>query len=456
MLRRMLRVPARRIPPTLSDALLRCLRVARCDFEQRHDADGAGALLASSLVLHDVDVSVVSAGFFTNLIRASVLEESESRELQDCLRDNLSAVNLNARTPDTMIALWSVLTRACFFELANECRKKAAESFCWTLQGASRTSFRDALTEFALCVEAGDIDEVRSRAKSLSRHWLRELPPFYAKVIDIVGQEEASEARGREPTGTTRDAYRNFLAGKTVAVVAPGYTDAMTGSDIDGHDVVVRLNALLHDDFFHEEEVMGRRTDVVYLAGSLLDTFFADLDSLPMDAGIRWLVGNPSVSREALRRLSTDRQAYGRGRPSQQNVDVRSLDPNPLLFNGKLNLLPRVVVDLLAHGPELVTVYHADLRLTYDTRYSRFCGPNPNEARDSCGVPAVAASNLRDIATNDQVSQLGLFQFIRKSGRLKGDAMFSRTMDMTADEYASQMQSVYSPFRPSILGAPTG
>ena len=89
--------------------------------------------------------------------------------------------------------------------------------------------------------------------------WVQEFSS--KRKIETVEKDE----EGLKKETTVEDDFRQYLKGKTVALVGPSKTMSMqnNGQLIDSYDVVVRLNNMLEMPKGHEGK-LGSRTDVVY------------------------------------------------------------------------------------------------------------------------------------------------------------------------------------------------
>ena len=134
--------------------------------------------------------------------------------------------------------------------------------------------------------------------------------------------------------------FSNRIAGKKIAIVGPANIGIDRGAEIDGYDVVVRMN-IKGDNALPNFNSHGKRTDVVYLNGIWSNRFeipnYRDL--LNSSCHFVWRTNKrPALVPNAHSLLRID------------NLEI----------SGSFLMLPRVITDLLRFKPSSVTIFHTD------------------------------------------------------------------------------------------------
>lgn len=211
----------------------------------------------------------------------------------------------------------------------------------------------DAATAFA---DTDDLPTARSYLIENSTDEARELAIGLAQLASDAGAVAALGSNARCDENDER--FRQLVAGRSLAIVAPGNTGISHGSEIDGFDLVVRTNFRAHETIAAHAFLIGKRTDITYFNGNF----------------------EPENREEILANL--------RERPLSFAV-MRFDDPDALalyrailpvrvgtIFNPYYRMnayaVPKIVHDLSRFGPARIKIFNADFFLGDAPHYSGY------------------------------------------------------------------------------------
>lgn len=134
--------------------------------------------------------------------------------------------------------------------------------------------------------------------------------------------------------------FLNRISGKRVAIVGPANIKEHRGSEIDSHDVVVRIN-IKGDDALPNFKSHGRKTDVIYLNGLWTDNFNTSnyQKLLASNCHFVW----------------RKKKQFSRVAHSHSLVELSKME-----LSGSYLMLPRIVIDLLRFNPSSLSIFHND------------------------------------------------------------------------------------------------
>lgn len=99
------------------------------------------------------------------------------------------------------------------------------------------------------------------------------------------------------------DVFTDLIKGKSVAIVGPALymKNLECGSEIESHDIVVRINRSIETTQFYENNV-GKRTDILYscLIEKAANAGKLNVDELKNDFGVQLICAPPKSSMEGI------------------------------------------------------------------------------------------------------------------------------------------------------------
>ena len=249
-----------------------------------------------------------------------------------------------------------------------------------------------------------------------------ELAAKFRTYFSLINEAESSF----DLNGRARDSeFASFLKGKSVALVGPAPSNAFDAGEIDGHDVVVRLNHSFDGkgtDFIHK----GIRTDITCFNGEQADALINERGAI-LPAELKWACFKSAAKIPLIKK--TNPGAKIRCHVSFQGV-------NSTQFHGNFNMIPLVCLDFSLFNARTIKIYHADLMLTIRRQDGYYPESFEREKK------------LRDIfligsVSHDPIQQFYVLSRLFETKKISGDLVFSRVMNMGLERYLIELESAY-------------
>lgn len=237
----------------------------------------------------------------------------------------------------------------------------------------------------------GRLDESEDRLRSLMKEVMPSRDALaVARLVDDLAfrRGDLTVPRWAEGQAVVTDSadrrFRSLIEGRSVAVVGPSVSDAEAGSQIDGHDVVIRTK-FVPGRVEAEARTQGRRTDIAYYTDSSARIFGTEIRSALMSGDLQMAVLRPSAFRAAPWPPCDGRLRY-----------VPAEDTLP--FQGTHFAIQRILYDLLHYSPSQITLFNIDFFTglsTYLPGYATEVGDvfKPNRFRP---IRSTAMHDLRE------------------------------------------------------------
>lgn len=142
--------------------------------------------------------------------------------------------------------------------------------------------------------------------------------------------------------------FSKKVKGKCIAIVGGAPSEALNGDEIDQCDLVARININSTKSF--NSEIVGERTDIVYIRGERGALIIKDPDSYFGDAD------DGQFYRLKVKKHSEQMQ-------SDNNLTL-SLSFNDVFDYGHLNAVQSAMLDLFVHGATSVKIFNVDFNLS--------------------------------------------------------------------------------------------
>lgn len=266
-------------------------------------------------------------------------------------------------------------------------------------------------------------------AKSQARCLWEGMQPLLADVLEhaLLDLSELyfGAFSGPTPDGPYDAAFARYLEGKSVAIVGPVEVGLENGEEIDGFDVVVRLN--YQHSFAYEQRYFGSKTHCSYYLAiteaAQLQATLPDLDFVMFEVGEQFLP--PSVL--ARKRLKAWHYLF-----------------SPFLLDMP-NSIQQVLMDVLRFSPGKVKVFNSNLymSLAYAKGYFSKCYQ----------VDELTLS--RPLSVHDPVSNFLFMQRLFMQGAIETDSVLARVLEMSEIEYIQALNGRYGR-QPEALIASSG
>lgn len=220
--------------------------------------------------------------------------------------------------------------------------------------------------------------------------------------------------------------FRDYVSGKSVAVVGPLDVGLRSGEEIDSFDIVVRFNH--RSDVQLDEAVGGARTDVSY--------YVRDILARGMTTGLREGMDALSyavIDKNSWWECSWLEQVRCRKR---ERPDYTFFLNNPLLVGYPL-AVPRAVLDLLRFKPRRIKVFSSDMytSLRYSESYLK-----------GTSFLSFGGNVFPGFSVHDPISNFLLMRRLCKRPELDVDPVLKKVLDMKIDEYINCLRKAHSRF----------
>jgi hypothetical protein len=217
--------------------------------------------------------------------------------------------------------------------------------------------------------------------------------------------------------------FYEFVCDKSVAIVGPLLANAENADSIDKHDIVARFN-YLRSAKGCDPIYCGVRCDISAFNGSHSNYFLENFDkTLPRD--LKW----------ALFKSADHANILGR---HNSNIKIDSLtDYSSFFFNGSLNMLPVMVINLLIHGVRKIKIFNSDLLLS-EKRYAGYSFRfNDNDRLVNFCIKRLV---------HDPVTQYIFLKNLYDVKIIEGDKRFEEVMSLGVRKYMVGLEDVYGKY----------
>ncbi|MGQ2907579.1 MAG: hypothetical protein ACT6QU_06435 [Aliihoeflea sp.] len=264
----------------------------------------------------------------------------------------------------------------------------------------------DTATAFA---DAGDLPTAQSYLNGHQTDEARELAIGLARLAANTNTAAALGANAGRDDDDER--FCRLVAGRSIAIVAPGNTGIAHGAEIDAFDLVVRTNFRAHETISAHAPLIGTRTDVTYFNGNF----------------------EPENREEILTSL--------RERPLSFAV-MRFDDPEALalyrailpvrvgtIFNPYYRMnayaVPKIVHDLSRFGPARIKIFNADFFLGDAPHYSGYLNYDIKLVQSFLG--------------HDVLRNFRLVQKWFRAGIVEADDVLTAILNLSEDEVINRV-----------------
>lgn len=221
--------------------------------------------------------------------------------------------------------------------------------------------------------------------------------------------------------------FSSYLAGKSIAIVGPAPTEVLDAEDIDGHDLVVRLNHSYEGKGIDAKH-KGLRTDITCFNGEQADNFMAEREGL-LPSEVTWgCFKSPGVV-SSVREKNNEKYA---------RAHITFHQPK---FHGDYNMIPVVALDFALFTAETLKIYHTDLMLTV-VRQNGYFPASFNRSNDIASMQQTFRSVISIV--HDPIQQYRTLNSLWRNEKIVGDARFVEVMEMGLDAYLCELERVYA------------
>lgn len=202
--------------------------------------------------------------------------------------------------------------------------------------------------------------------------------------------------------------FKNLIKDKTVAVIGPAVSCIEAGDEIDGFDVVIRIN-YKGNNYFGDPSINGTHIDVTYY-------------NLGTTNNLDFQILNGKLFCYVVPFNSIENHYLGGA--------VRERRYSPALVNGVPNMIQNIVFDVLLHSPSRLKIFNCDFYVgeaIYDESY----------------IGKSTKLSLANLAVHDQWSQICFIKNLYLNQKIEVDSSCQRVLKMSFDEYFSILKSKF-------------
>lgn len=342
------------------------------------------------------------------------------------LQEALSGLDADILTVPEWLCLYDLLNWNGLLQLGHLAREHAIQRAL--RQADAEDADSDSLQQGArAALDQGELDRAGRYLARLPEEVQKTAAAAELRAVQALfaGDLEAFRQQWPHPPHPVDKRFREYLRGKSVAVVGPAPTGSADGAEIDGFDVVVRMN-WRGPVSLPEAAEFGRKTDV-----ALYNAHTVRLLSAEGRLGLVKALDFCLIRRA---RYDLDRLPWEAGR-------VRNLVEYPGGFYKSLNAVPALLFDLLLHGAEEIKVFATSFYLGTKQHNARY----RDDENISLLNPLRAFQPI--LANHCLLSQVTFVNQLRNQ-RLIDTARLPRfALDIEAADYLTWAESLTKPQR---------
>ena len=337
------------------------------------------------------------------------------------LEDQLEAASYTALPCQQWLRLNELFCFRGRYPLAQICREHARQLAVLPFMQPDVRPPISWTNSIAAALEGGECADPRALDLILKKANIKEHEAAkWHLLLSVLNAEQVPES---DLAVFDKTGYLEFVKSKNIVIVGPSPTEAQDAAEIDSSDVVIRLNHSFSGkgtDSVHK----GLRTDVTYFNGEQAIAFTKERNGI-MPSEISWAC------------------CKGQGRA----LEVQARNPDKycrslvsfdgMTFHGSYNMVPLVVMDLVAIARQSIKIFHTDLMLTI----SRAKGYYPQSFQRH-GKEQYAF--LRGSISHDPVLQYRTLRRLWETKKIHGDKAFEEVMMMGLDNYLRKLERVYA------------
>ena len=356
------------------------------------------------------------------------------KQLNQSLINRIEYSNFNSLEYFELLHIYSLCMRLSLFDLAYNLRKKSVNLALQQDTSVNLAESWKIKAKLSALLEAGSFlkfDKIFSKFKS---RWKEEkFLLSYLRIILKNFKKSSTIDKIIRMDSIQDQNYRNFIENKKIVIVGPSKSNKKDGKKIDNADVVIRINAMSKSSI-GDPAIKGSRCDVTFFNGDQT-TSIVKYGCLQWPNDITWVVGKEyGHAKEIIKRLSLDKI-------NTKKLRGRGLEQvEPALFNGALNVLPNILIDLMRFNPKEIFLYHFDIMLTKE----RFAGYYIKEMKNKIKYKdQLIKIRTRGLAGHDPITQFIILKKFWKNKFLKGDKRFKEVIEMNIEDYIKELQKNY-------------
>ncbi len=400
------------------------------ELENKNNNNFKNYFLHKAFKQNKVRSNLIEEKWWSDFIFLTTLPEgSKFQEINKSLISQIEYTGFNSLEYFEILHIYSLSLRFSLFELAYHLRKKSqkiALNYPTSIKKKESWKFKAKLSALLEKGNFSEFDKIIQEFKSpweQEKYLLQYLRQILSKNKNTLINDMIMELDSKQDKN-----FRKFVEGKEIVIVGPIPVDLEDGHKIDKFDVVLRLNHKNNKTIIDSKR-KGSRCEITYLNGSHTKEISKN-GSLEWPTSIEWLSCKElSHAEEILKRLNLDEVNI-------KNLNIRGIQQvEPALFNGSLNNLVNVIMDLSRYNPKSIFLYHFDLMITKN-RINNYLTKNVVNKN-------LTKLNLESFATHDPITQFIILKSFWERDYIKGDERFENIIKMSIEDYMKVLQKTY-------------
>jgi len=371
-----------------------------------------------------INTKYFSNKWWRNYIKAASNFDESSGELQHDLVKKIYNVELSRVEIRDFIHFYSLSLRTGLLNVGYAFRKQARKAAYQRLINHKSNTLAELKYGIAAYVELNGYADNSNYYDYKSK--LDSNFKFLIERLEFIHADNRKDNVIKES-----DTFFEYIQKKNIAVVGPAKVSNNDAEEIDSYDIVVRCNYKEKgkgiDPIYN-----GERCNITYLNGAI-SKYILNEENINWPVNINWVVCKTEDDANNVKEKLIP--FYNSKRKPLNSRSLILFDD--VLFNGTLNAIPNILLDLLQYNPKSIKVFHADLNLTTG-RSKGFESVEWDKEVQEKSRFLIAASR-----THEPLTQFNVLKRLWQSDKIFGDSGFNKVMNMSEEEFMSKLQKIY-------------
>ena len=384
--------------------------------------------LVKILDQNNIYYSILSDEWWKSYMESSRSFDSD-RELEkqkELIKDikNIKISSLKFKSYRDFLHLYTLSIQVGLLNIAYAFRLKALEIATSDKVKKSRS---DELAYFAALIETRkDLDFLNnlSQTKYLKKYEKKEIKNY----CTLIFKENINSSNSNyllSPNNKKNQDFSSYVKMKNISIIGPALIGNNCFKEIQSCDIIIRCNYKENGKGIVALKNHEAQCDICYLNG-MTTQFVYDQKYLDWPSDIKWVMCKNIEPDNLLKRI------YSFKSTEVISLKARALKPvNNLLFNGSLNMIPDICLDILQFHPHTIKIYQSDFMLT----------PHRLEKYNVANLDTI--QNQLQTLTHDPITQFTLMKKLREKNKIIGDKRFEEVIKMSTENFMNKLQKIY-------------
>lgn len=357
------------------------------------------------LVTNGVIVSSIPQKWWYSLIDSI----KHKKETEIFLKET-KMLNVKVLSTPEWLELSSLLISFTFYKSGLILRRKAlSKASSYSRTYLTKYIYSDIILGAAL--EKLDFKTISSALKNSIRLKGRCGKNKNIKVLEAILENKSWRYFGEKDKN-----YKKIVAGNRVAIVGPLTDENKFVNEINSFDIVVKIN-VIDLKMLKNSKI---RTEIIYNTNPVMQKFATRYHGCIIDTPLA------IICKDSHFYNNLKGQALFRSMPNL----------NAFTFNGGLNMLQRVIIDLTRFDPSQIKVFGSDLYASLDYSKNYQAGVHKDKYK----------YYANQLVQHDLISQFIVMKHLHRFNCFIGDKRLEDIITLSLDEYLIRMQHIYRPY----------